>query len=415
MRKIIMMILSLFLVWIPVFAQTTEVEGTVKDDQGNPMAKVKIVCEHVAIAGVKTEMMTNKRGEFYNPMLLYHEPGTWRMYPIIEGYLVRHIKVESRDSRKELLTNVDTDLGITQNHPQIIAKPGGKVIIDFIVAPRSSFEQGIVEIAGEDAATAPPEVIQLSTLDRARSLYSQGKLEESIELYEKASTEEKSATIYLEMSKIFMELKRLDDAAESLRKALAIDPKLPMMHYSLANILRKKGEIPSAVEELKKELEISPDSSRVLSGLAELYMESGQEGNAEAVYQKIIEQYPDDVNAYIALGRIYSRKGDYTRSEQAYRKVIELNPRNADTIYYNVGVSIINKKNITASDKANAMEAFQKAVELNPNHAGAHLQLGYLLLASGKIEEAKSHFKKFVDLNPGSPDAEAVKVLLGGL
>ncbi len=411
MRKIpLIMLFFIFLCCQSVLAQTTEVDGTVKDDQGQPMANVKIIFQSTTIASVRFELTTNKRGEFYYPALLYQgEPGSWNIYPEYEGYLVKHIKIESRDSLKELKTGIDQNMGRKQTHPEILAKPGGKMIIEFIMAPEASFEQTAVDPGlSADALKSA----QISDFEKAQILHAQGKIEESIALFRKASTEEKNAEIHLELSRVLLEQSRVDEASEELRKALELDPNIPMLHFTLASMLRAKGNISGAIEELKQEVTLSQSNPKALEALGALYVEVGKELEAEGVYRQIIERFPDNVNAYMALGGIYNRMGEHAKSEQAYKKVIELNPKNADMIYYNVGVSIINKSDLSSSDRENATNAFKKALEINPDHAGAHLQLGYLLLGLGKFEEAKLHFKKFVDLKPDSPDAETARAIL---
>ena len=392
------------------FSQTTEVEGTVKDDQGNPVEKVTIVFQSATITTVKFDLKTNKRGEFYFPGLLYQgEPGSWKIFPVFEGYLVKHLKVESRDSMKQLQTSIDQNLGIRQSHPEILAKPGGKVIIDFIIAPESSFQQ---QVADSQQGSAAAKAVELSTLDKARALCAEGKAGESIALYRQAAAEEKSADIYLEMSRVLLEQSRVEEASAALKSALAVNPNISMLHFTLANILRKQGDYNGAIEEMKQELAVSPDAEKVNVAIGELYVEAGKDAEAEGVYKKILEKSPDNISAYMALGGIYNRMGDFARSEQAYRKVIDLNPKNADMIYYNVGVSIINKKDLTNADRTSAMDAFKKALELNPDHAGAHLQLGYILLGQGKFPEAKTHFKRYIELKPNSPEAGEVKSIL---
>ncbi len=402
-----------FLITLPLLAQTTEVEGTVKDNQGNPMPKVKVYFEHAVIAGIKSDLTTNKRGEFYYPGLLYQEPGTWKIYPMAEGYLVKHIKVESRDSRRELFTNIDTDLNVKQIFPEIMAKPGGKVKIDFVLVPKSHFEHRVAE--EEAIPISDTEVSSVSSIHKARQLYSEGRIEEALEEYEKSIAEEKDASICVEMGKILLEQKRYNEAITSLEKALSLNPELPMVHNALAHLYMKKGNLATALEELNKELSISPGNLKVLKSMGKILLDLGRDKEAINIYYQIVEKDPNNIDAYITLGSIYSRLGEFEKSEQAYRKVIELNPENADRIYYNVAVSIINKENLTAKGRKSAEDSLSKAIEINPDYAEAHLQLGYLLLGDGKTPEAKEHFKKYLELKPDSSEAKTVRSIMDSL
>ena len=52
-----------------------------------------------------------------------------------------------------------------------------------------------------------------------------------------------------------------------------------------------------------------------------------------------------------------------------------------------------------------AAACFSKALELKPDYAGAHNNLGYVLLQQGKAAEAIIHFRKAIELNPKSAEA----------
>jgi predicted Zn-dependent protease len=47
-----------------------------------------------------------------------------------------------------------------------------------------------------------------------------------------------------------------------------------------------------------------------------------------------------------------------------------------------------------------AIEAFRKAVELNPAHADAQNNLAYLLMTTGKLDEAAEHYRDALNARP---------------
>ena len=50
-----------------------------------------------------------------------------------------------------------------------------------------------------------------------------------------------------------------------------------------------------------------------------------------------------------------------------------------------------------------AISHYKMAIKLNPDYANAHNNLGNALVAEGKNEEAISHYKMAIKLNPDSP------------
>ena len=54
-----------------------------------------------------------------------------------------------------------------------------------------------------------------------------------------------------------------------------------------------------------------------------------------------------------------------------------------------------------AGDLPAAVARFERVVELQPRSAEAHLQLGMLLAAVGRLEEAAVHMRRARQLDPG--------------
>ena len=84
-------------------------------------------------------------------------------------------------------------------------------------------------------------------------------------------------------------------------------------------------------------------------------------------------------------------------------------------MYYNAGVSIMNKKGVTNDDRKRAITAFEKSVAVNPKYAKAWNQLGLAYLGIGDYGKARDSFKKFLELDSSSADAAAAKDLLKAL
>ena len=84
-------------------------------------------------------------------------------------------------------------------------------------------------------------------------------------------------------------------------------------------------------------------------------------------------------------------------------------------MYYNAGMSIMNKHGITNEDRKRAITAFEKSVEVNPKYAKAWNQLGLAYLGLAEYGKAREAFKKFLELDSSSPDAVAAKDMLKAL
>jgi len=59
-----------------------------------------------------------------------------------------------------------------------------------------------------------------------------------------------------------------------------------------------------------------------------------------------------------------------------------------------------------------AIGAFNRVLELNPAHADAHRKLGDALARLGELDAAALHYKSYLALRPGAPDAVDVRKIL---
>lgn len=60
---------------------------------------------------------------------------------------------------------------------------------------------------------------------------------------------------------------------------------------------------------------------------------------------------------------------------------------------------------LEVSDPDEARDAYRRALELDPHHAEAHVNLGRLLVESGRAEEAETHFRAVLADQPGHATA----------
>ena len=74
---------------------------------------------------------------------------------------------------------------------------------------------------------------------------------------------------------------RVDEAIESYRHALDLDPALAIAWNGLSMALRKKGDLDAAIEAAKKLVELEPDDPLSHTSLSILYMSHGMIQEAE--------------------------------------------------------------------------------------------------------------------------------------
>lgn len=115
----------------------------------------------------------------------------------------------------------------------------------------------------------------------------------------------------------------------------------------------------------------------------------------------------------VALAFNYYQQGKLNEADTLFRGLQVVN----DKSYYGfagAGAVALAKN---PPDLNAAYQNLSKAAEINPNDTSVQANLGETLLRQGKLEEAKPHFEKSFQLDPGhnDPGANRARAIVGGL
>lgn len=153
-------------------------------------------------------------------------------------------------------------------------------------------------------------------------------------------------------------------AIAHFRKAIAIDPRLPGIHFELADLLNTASDVT-----VKKE--------------------------AVEEYRAALAQNPRDERAELSLGEIDARDGNTQKAYEEFARAVELQPEDSDA-KLELAKSLIE---MDQTDKA--LTLLEETVQLEPTYAIAHYRLGTLYRKVGRMEEAKREmelYKKYKDM-----------------
>src|SRR6478609_10404277 len=175
------------------------------------------------------------------------------------------------------------------------------------------------------------------------------------------------------------------DAIADYKKATQLDPKWFEAQHNLGLALAKSGDLTAAASALKTAVTLKPTvgGQQALAAawlsLAQVTEESAPQDSL-AAYQKALELDPTNSEAQIGVARMAERSGNITAAEQQYLKLAETG--NNDSIEQLIGLYLKQKR------FAEAESWLHKYIFANPQNAAAQLQLGKLLAAEGKPQEA---------------------------
>jgi tetratricopeptide (TPR) repeat protein len=140
-----------------------------------------------------------------------------------------------------------------------------------------------------------------------------------------------SAASYLFTARMLLR-KEFDPIAEEYaQKAVALDPKLPQVHFLLGELHLYKSRIPEAIAEFQKELAINPGDAATYYKLGDAYSRAGKFDDAERVLQRSIWLDATSTGPYILMGKVLEKKGESQLAVRALQHALAMDPNNPIT------------------------------------------------------------------------------------
>ena len=177
-----------------------------------------------------------------------------------------------------------------------------------------------------------------------------------------------------------------DLAGESMMALALASPDSAQMHQVLAHEEIRQGDTNGALAEYRKAIAIDPHLPGVHFELAELLNTSADlhvKQGAVAEYRAALRENPQDEKAVCRLGDLAVDKGDNTEALAEYSKAVQLQPGDAEA-------KLDLAKTLLALDQPDkALPLLEQAVQLEPGNAVAHYRLSMLYRQKGRADDAK--------------------------
>ena len=357
------------LVATTAWAQTTTLEGDVKDENGQPMKKngATIVLNRTDIKGTY-KVSTDKRGHWLYTGLPY---GVYDVECQVDGKMVDKVN------------------GVHSTYAD--NKP-----IDFDLSKLKA-QQAATQQANQNG--------QLSEV-QAKSMTKEQKEQYEAQLKKNSEAIKKN--------------KALNDAFNSAQDSLKAGA-------AETDPAKKIADYQAAVDSLNKGSEMDPNQVAIWNSLGEAYTglakaQTGDDRNksydqAIAAYNKSLAIKPGDAGLYNQIGNIYGAEKKIPEATEALTKAAQLDPSMAPKAYFNMGANLVN-----GGQPDKATEFFKKAADADPNYAEAWYQYGSLQMMQGKVDpktgaqtyppETAPALKKYLELQPSGAHAAEASAML---
>jgi len=169
-----------------------------------------------------------------------------------------------------------------------------------------------------------------------------------------------SGSAYLLLAKMLMQANLQEAASEAAKKALELNPRLPLAHFTLGEFYLFKSDAEQALREFEQEREISPANPAVYDRLGDVYTRTGKYQEAQEVLAKAISLDTSSTGPFIQMGKVLLRRNDPQTSLLYLQHAEKMDPGNYIThtllgqAYRSLGREEDAKKQIEMASKIHA-------------------------------------------------------------
>ncbi len=155
----------------------------------------------------------------------------------------------------------------------------------------------------------------------------QGNNEEAVEQFLKALELDRNAAIYYAVSKNYLELGKLAQAAEYGREAIRRDGENVSYRENLASIYIRSREIDKAIEQYEHIVELDSYNSQAYYTLARLYQFEKPLRSLE-IYNKMIARFGEQLEILAQIADLNNTLGRHEDAAEALTRMLDLDPGN---------------------------------------------------------------------------------------
>ena len=200
--------------------------------------------------------------------------------------------------------------------------------------------------------------------------------------------------LYINLGRVYYELKRYDDAICEYKMAIWLDSLNSKAYYYLCQLYEEQKDYDNAIEVCTKLIELQPHVADFHCKLAQYLYLKGDVEEAVNHYQTAVTLNPNPQWTSVVaqtLGFIFQENiKNLDAAISSYQSAYQLNPDDID-IYLNLGNVFFEKESYD-----NALTVYKKALEFSPHNARLHCNLGYLYWGKGETEEAIKEYENAI-------------------
>jgi tetratricopeptide (TPR) repeat protein len=249
------------------------------------------------------------------------------------------------------------------------------------------------ETAFARAASQDPKDVEATQMQGV-TLFRMGKPAEAVPLLERAHGAVASANVdgnYV-LGLCYMDTRRYDDARRSFAAQYGFPPESAESYLLAARLLFRREYTPIAISAAQKALALNPKMPLVHELLGEIALAESRGSDAISEFEQERALNPLYGGVYDRLGDAYVRAGEYEKAQQALNRAVLLEPTSTGP-YILLGKVLLKQRNA-----AMATMYLERARNMDPNNFMTHSLLGQAYRAVGRTQDAERETAKAIEI-----------------
>jgi tetratricopeptide (TPR) repeat protein len=190
-----------------------------------------------------------------------------------------------------------------------------------------------------------------------------------------------------------------DLAREAILSLSLVAPKSALMYQVMAHEAARRGDTPAAIQEYREALKINPKLPGLHFELAEMLHSlpttADISAQAKSEYEAALTQNPFDEKADLRLAGLAENSEDQKRAYDLYSRAVQLQPDDPEANYG------LGKMLAAMGQPEKAEKLLEHAVQMDPTNAVIHFRLSTVYQRLGRTDDAKrevEQYQKYKDL-----------------
>ncbi len=191
---------------------------------------------------------------------------------------------------------------------------------------------------------------------------------------------------------------KLDESIEQFNKLLEVKPDAAESRCNLACALLWTGKTAQAIEHFRLAIQDKPNFALAYNNLASALCKQGRNDEAVEYFEQALRISPNFTEARLTLGMTFSKLRRYNEAIEAFNKVLGLEPDNITAHgYLSIALATVGK----TDEAIKEARIFLKA---KPNNIEIRRNLGILLEKKGQIAEAIKSYRTILEIDPNETE-----------